>query len=390
MLAKELPLIELEAVLSRPLSWRRRLGQLGLALAACALVVVTFWPVLVPATPAQTPLRSQPPPPIVSIISNVNYGSVTINGQPQPGSPPLTLKMSGQPPYSITLDVPPFRPRTCQFPPPQSITPYSFEPCNAGRAITVDPQALNTLIMPFTLVDLPPEQQQEITARIAQALTAQQTIAAPAQSAIVTGLAPDGTIQSQRQTGPLFASAFLVPTTQRGQRDIFCLHLTCVNYSGFSPDYTPSGHFWEVRVPFALRWRFASATGQVISEVTFPVSPTLLTLFLAYDAATGWQVAPLPSSEGSPEQQLAQLLCATGSLMLGDEQAHALSGERWTVATLRNQGVAGCELALQHNNVDQGHFIWRFGVLLAADASAHSTLPALPVALPADLAAVGG
>jgi hypothetical protein len=40
--------------------------------------------------------------------------------------------------------------------------------------------------------------------------------------------------------------------------------------------------------------------------------------------------------------------------------------------------------------VDQGHFIWRFGVLLAADASAHSTLPALPVALPADLAAVGG
>src|SRR5690242_17010205 len=100
MLAEDLPLIELETVLSRPPSWRRRLGQISLALAACALVVVTFWPVLVPTTPTQPLLRSQPPPPpTVSIISNVNYGIITINGQPQPAPPPLTLKMSGQPPY---------------------------------------------------------------------------------------------------------------------------------------------------------------------------------------------------------------------------------------------------------------------------------------------------
>jgi hypothetical protein len=52
--------------------------------------------------------------------------------------------------------------------------------------------------------------------------------------------------------------------------------------------------------------------------------------------------------------------------------------------------VEGCELGAAINGVDGGRYVWRFGVLLAADAQAHRILPALPLASPAEIAAVGG
>jgi hypothetical protein len=58
--------------------------------------------------------------------------------------------------------------------------------------------------------------------------------------------------------------------------------------------------------------------------------------------------------------------------------------------SLHDRGVEGCELGATINRVDGGSYVWRFGVLLAADAQAHSILPALPRASPAEIAAVGG
>jgi len=52
--------------------------------------------------------------------------------------------------------------------------------------------------------------------------------------------------------------------------------------------------------------------------------------------------------------------------------------------------VASGGLHLQlGSNQHAGLFVWRFGVLLAA-AAARSTLSALPMASPAEIAAVGG
>ena len=54
-----------------------------------------------------------------------------------------------------------------------------------------------------------------------------------------------------------------------------------------------------------------------------------------------------------------------------------------------NNGVEGCLISLQVNDSD-GLFLWRFGVLLAADDGAHAMLPDLPIALPEAIAAVSG
>jgi hypothetical protein len=39
---------------------------------------------------------------------------------------------------------------------------------------------------------------------------------------------------------------------------------------------------------------------------------------------------------------------------------------------------------------EYGHYIWRWGVLLAADAQAHTLFPSLPIAPQSEITAVGG
>ncbi len=382
-----LPLIELETLLSQPPSWRKRFRQLGLLLAALAVVLAAYWGINRPAA-SSAPVVAQPnaPPPTVRVVSNVNYGALTINGQPQRGGPPLTFRARSQPPYTITLDAPPFPPLTCQYPPVKTIAPYVFHPCNAGGVLTVDQQASNVLEMLFTLNDLPAAQQQQIGALIADDITAQQTLTAPAQSVIVAGLNQDGTPRTRLAAGTLSASVFLVAGAQLLRRGLFCASVLCVGSGGYSADAAASAQVWQVLTPIALRWRFTTASGQVVSDVTFPAFSTLLILDLTYQPATGWRLASPPNLS----EQLSQLVCATGVQALTLAQTNALGGDGWVVSVLRDQGAAGCELELAQNAVDQGHFVWRFGALLAADAQAHRTLPALPVASAQELAAVGG
>ncbi len=387
-----LPLIELETLLSRPPSPRKRLAQVGLVLAACVVVLVTFWNIIVPPGPPPRAvfIPPTPTPRTVSIVSNTNYGTLTINGKTQRAAPPLTVTVRDQQPYIITLNAPPFQPRTCQFPPTKSIVPYGFHPCNAGQTIFQDQAALTMLEIFLTLADLPKEQQQQITTLIATKLTTQQTLSVPAQSTIVTGIKPDGTLTTRRVAGPLTASVSLVPSMSNPQRGVFCFSFTCIGPGAFADKGSPGGQFWQVQTPIALRWRFVTASGQVVSDLTFPTSPELLTLWLTYDAADGWHIAPQSSSQDALSQQLNQLACGTGVQMLAIQQARYLSGESWSINIVRNHGVVGCELALTRQGVDQGHFIWRFGALLAADARAHKTLPTLPRASADDAAAVGG
>jgi len=113
-------------------------------------------------------------------------------------------------------------------------------------------------------------------------------------------------------------------------------------------------------------------------------------LLLAYDAQQGWTV----DQRGSPQLAgfdlaagLAQTVCnvdvselSTAAQQQGDTLLSAVHDSR----------VEGCEFALQTaQGTNVGHFIWRFGVLLAVDGPAHALLPALPVAPPIELAAVG-
>ena len=98
---------------------------------------------------------------------------------------------------------------------------------------------------------------------------------------------------------------------------------------------------------------------------------------------------------------LAQATCEVGVNLLSTVTSHPLSTvaqqPEYQVATVHNNGIGGCALQLTRtggtgvtgtDGANAGSFLWRFGVLLAADAEAHALLPYLPLAPPSELSAV--
>jgi hypothetical protein len=54
------------------------------------------------------------------------------------------------------------------------------------------------------------------------------------------------------------------------------------------------------------------------------------------------------------------------------------------------QGPQGCKLGVVNQGATiEATFIFRFGVLLAADDGAHKLIPSLPIAPPSEIAAIG-
>jgi hypothetical protein len=97
---------------------------------------------------------------------------------------------------------------------------------------------------------------------------------------------------------------------------------------------------------------------------------------------------------GSIADQLPTTFCSEGSLLL---DLHLGQPANSNPNILQDQGIVGCAMSLQQtdsnqpqNTADLGHFVWRFGVLLAADDRAHALAPDLPLASPEEIAAVGG
>jgi hypothetical protein len=412
-----LPLVELETLLSRPPSHRKHLVYLSLVLVLVVVAVVTLHSALLPQRPlpAATPtLDVALLSPAVLVQSNVTYGTITLNGHKQAVSPPLVAALQGQT-YDLTLTAPPFRPISCHVispPPPSAGAPPAFTQqghCSVLRyGATTKPGIISlhgvfadpTLVIGVdaTAADLPPDQQDQVTSLLTQTLTTQPSTSVPPGEFIATGVAPDGTITSTRASESLEATAFLAPSTAFLPRFSFCGTLICPRelspylYSSFAA--FPTNSLWAVQVPIGLRWQFHDAAGHVVSEVSFPPGSGI-TLFLSYNTQPGWQVAQhdfVPGSD-APAAQLTTTLCSEGMLY---QYLEPKQPAKSFLSILHDQGMAGCEFILQQNvpnqsqNVDLGHLVWRFGVLLAADDQAHALYPDLPIASPEAIAAVGG
>jgi hypothetical protein len=392
------PIADLDHILNSRSPRGKRLVQVTLLLAMVAAVIFTLWDV-VPKDGAGSPTPEFAPlPSALSIVSNVNFGTLTINGVEQAEPLPSAIRLHGKSPYTITLKAPPFRPLTCPFPLPRPGTPWGgvigyidgFSPCVAGTGFTMQQQNVTNLEMLFTLADLPIDQQQQITALISNQVTAQQTFTVPAKSLFVSSLTKAGLATTARAPVALTATAFLVPSQQNGQPATSCLGYICADSGGFILGGSLSGQYWEVTTPVALRLLLRQTDGEVVSDVTFPFA-NMLTLYLSYNGSSGWQLGLLSSQQLS--QDLTQVVCPTGSNMLASLAQQASNQLYWSATTLHDRGLDGCELSLQvnsgENSGDQGEFVWRFGALMAANTQAHLTLPQLPMATPADLAAVG-
>jgi hypothetical protein len=402
---EDLPLIELERLLARPPSKRKRLMQMGVVIALLGVAALTLRSVILPAPvvpPPPTPTVFVSSPSLV-IESNLTFGTLIINGKRQSGPAPFLAAVHGDA-YAITLEAPPFRPVSCQFTLSRLPTADYFPSgaCSGLKARSSDGLGVMTiqgvtgfptyaLFLAVTMDDLPPAQQHQVTNLLQQVLSTRQEISVPAQAAIATRAAVDGTVLSQRLETPLQATASVSlwpPQLSLPAPD--CPEQICPVESGPQFMGELSGSVWGISVPLALRWQFAMPSGVLVSDVTFPTAVYVVP-FLFYATKTGWQVtkeaqvmAPALTTE------LEGAICQVGMQL-----ALLQLGKGWQPDGVYDHGVNGCRLIfLRQQDASPALFsalvLWRFGVLLALDNGTHQLLPTLPVASADDILAVGG
>ena len=380
---KHLSLIELDGLLNRPPSWRKRLLYSGLVIAALAVALTALWKAL--------PTASDGPLVTGLLESNVSYGMVTVNGQTQSAPPPLRVTLHANTANTITLNAPPFFSQTCHLTTLKTLD--NQEHCNLSLGPLDAMQVNNGSVRPDALIsialtasDLPPEARYAAVGAIDQAITTPQQTVVPAGSYFASSISPTQAITSQRAAVPLTASALFTSDiiASSFEYSLYCGTAICPWYIDPRQGAIPSGQFWSVIFSTSLRWIFSGAPEGSASAVIMP-GDISVQLLLSYHDATGWQVSQQGAS-GSEVEQLSRSVCTTGVTMLSIQ----LAEQAQNIQIAHDAGIEGCELLAQTSQGKQGLFLWRFGVLLAADDGAHAMQPALPIAPPDEIAAVGG
>jgi hypothetical protein len=398
-----LPLNELEVILSRPPSRRKRLTQLGLVLLAAMAALVLLWGSTAqggPSAPASAPTPSTSPP-LLLILGDVNYGTLSINGNRQPGQLPLLVAVHSKS-LDIRLNAPPFGSLSCQLNLAAlngSGSPATDRHCLALPVSNAGLFSLNGVTgrpafeayLSLGLADLPPDQQNQVTALVSQALSLRQDTAVPVGSYFATSFTAPTAIASQRASTPLKASVTVAPAEYGGSAP-FCAEFICPRVIDPAIASSLTGGQWVVKVTLAVSWRFSTASGAVVSRVPFLVTSrggsaaATAALFLSPAKNGAWTIshnAPVPNFAG----QLQDAFCSSGETILQQAVGYDPSSG---IVTNSDQGAPGCEIHLYLQNTFRGTFLWRFGVLLAVDARAHATDPHVPVAPPEEVAAAGG
>jgi hypothetical protein len=383
------PDTDVEELLRRRVPVRVRVAQamtLLVVMTVAAGLVIHSLPVA--ATPTPGPLGP------VLLLSNVSFGTVTLNGAPLAGSPPLVATFR-RGLNSITLTAPPFRPRTChvQWPGRQSDGGCDLgQIWGPGQPQSVGGRPVSPVLiveMPFGLEDLPRAAQSQALAATTDSLqSVPPRTSVLAGEYIATGQDTSGAVVSQRTDMPLQAELLAAATRLGYSGDVFCGDPGCA--PGVPIGNTTGQPKWVATANVTIRWQFRSSSGVVASSA--PWSAWLPeSLPLTYDAQQGWTV----DQDGT--EQLAGFglpLALVQTACYGDIGVLSRAAQRQgdTVLTPVSQNpLEGCEFGLQTaQGANAGHFVWRFGVLLAADGPAHALLPALPLAPASELAAVGG
>jgi hypothetical protein len=331
--------------------------------------------------------------PMVTITSNVTFGVLTLNGHRLPDPPPEPVMLSSTA-NTIILDATPFQPVKCTLGGVTATTSLSSlnvsAPCGLSASSSESTSSSGSVLQVQIQIlvtgdDLPPDLRDSALATVRQAVrqTPMQRTTVPVGQHYATGLDANGMILSQRATQPLIAELSVAPYIPAavGEGPLFggvpfleCPELQC---GGPALDHATPGTVWFVGEDVTTVWRFTTASGDLAGTVTLP-SSRLFIFALTFDPSGGWRLAEggsLPDPQMWPPNTLDQ--CSAAARLLGGLLS---SGVRSF-----SSGVEGCQL-----QANSGTFIWRFGVLLAADAQAHTMLPALPIASPAEISAVAG
>ena len=398
--------IDVEVLIHRRPSARKRVVQVGLAL-LCGLAVLALFHAITPAATRSltlTPLarwsRSQ-----VTIVANLNFGSVTVNGKKLVGKPPFLFSAapSGD---TVMYSAPPFALRTCrvfwygtgasaQLGAGGSNCQMSYETVRVSSWVT----SSYVLNVQFGLDDLPAALQATALDFVRQVMTpASLSITVPRGQYYATGRDGRGMILSRQATTPLTAViSLLLPTPQDlVASSLWCSELICPALD-IPPVRAaipvPAGQLWAVQIPLVMSWQFLLPDGQRVGTEHQSQISSDATVVLALDAQHHWRLAPFVSPTGilvERRQMIPNSLCITGmnelSSALQDHQAGGLE-----LSTSIDHGLAGCEIQItQTDGTVTGTAVWRLGVLLAADAKTHAAYSWLPTAPYAEVAIMNG
>ncbi len=386
--ADERQTTSLESLLARKASPRRRGLQLAAVMVVCAVLVLLVFHQSLTGTLTST-APSGPPSAnrVARIASDTTWGTLLLNGKALAGPPEQTLTLS---PGSdtLTLLAPPFAAETCEIVaatsaeggvPAVTQGPCGVEPL-AARADTAGGHAASAQIT-FLLGggDLPAAARAAAQEVLSQGLdTLRQRLTVSPGDYFATGLDADGNDISARAAAPL--TALLDFTLDPAPRNATCGFPDCG-----SPFVAPSAGgapLWSVQIFLRLRWRFYDAAGRPAGEVAYDV-PGPVQTYLAYTGGA-WRLAQADGSLASVLDVAPADLCIAATDEVGNIGRALLS-----VRSVRGSLTQGCLIQMQSQSGSaEGLYLWRFGALLAANAQAHRLLPALPIAPPAEVAAV--
>lgn len=382
----DLTTLDLDDAIRRRASPRRRAAQIG---AVVALFVVALGIVAYDVLRAHSPPVAVVPPAV--LVSNVSFGTVTLNGQRLSSPPPVALPLR-EGTNRITLSAPPFAARTCQLT-WQNNALASIGDCPAeGRdsGVVVGGHLVHPILivaLTFSDYDLPAASlasaREAIAAELAASAQSGRVVLLPGESIATGGFFP---VQVNTTTASTYMSttlSFTLPNQAPGGP----FPSACNSYNqgnvicAGAPLIAPaSAAEWAVTLNAAYQWTVSDFNGKVVAtSMEYPLVPPA-DMLLDYDGASGWKVdetSLFPT--GNLTSTWANKLCGAGADVL-EASTQAYHG---TATIVQDQGVGGCELLVTLDNGHTARFIWRCGVLLADNAQASQLLPGVPLALPA-------
>jgi hypothetical protein len=407
--------IDAETLVNRRSSPRKRAFQLGLALLLLVIVLALFRSVIVPSHTPNTDLPNLPNgSQLVAISANVSYGTVTIDGKPLSGGPPYIFRPVFGGSDTVTYSAPPFLSETCHVSWDRDggfDGPNSGEPCinSSTGAASVTPFAhqkaviSNVLYFQFGESALPANLKALAETLVRQIVVpASGRITIPAGEYYGAGQDDKGQIISRIATTPLTETALLqIPGPGLLSPSLPCQDVICPQDPSVfdQSQLAPSpGNAWNIVIPLIFQWQIQTQDGQIIEAYTDHAGASV-SLSLGLDESGNWQLIQpnsLSSLHEDERVQFSQTVCSDGTNALsGALQDHqAYSQDIAIEPDTSDLGLNGCVIRIvKFNNSTNstsliGTAIWRFGVLLAADATTHNLYPWLPLAPQSEVDAV--
>ncbi len=408
--------VELDTLLQPKQSSRKRLVQAGSITLALLLVIGFFvyphWAAAFGHGGATPPSQSTATADVpIVLLSNVTYGSLSVNGKPLNSPPPAIVYLhAGN--NTIDLKTPPFLPQHCQISwPEQQVTGSTCTLKYDTQTYTVRGRSVVPVFvidMLLTAAQLPQDARDAAFHAVGAALTdlsVASSLPVPAGQYFAVGDLPTSKLHVNQLTETIQAKVVADAPAERspvGGPD--CRSLGCA--SSLQPDSATqlpqefgTSNVWAITSAISLRLDFSTTRGTSRGSLmlsTFDQLPLVLT----YTPDGGWRI--LTEDPANPyvitlSSQIDENVCNAGRnriFQLAQQTLPATTVSSFGIEeTLNSHGLRGCEFqesVPQGNSTQPAQFLWRFGALLAENTTAHQLFPGIPIAPRDEIAAAIG